>query len=153
MLKKVLLAAALMGSTLANPLSDYKTPLAPREDGETVPDDDACSVFEAAGNNNVEVYATKESMPIDQVCGQGYLDNFRGRCGIISNWGCMFVDENVKKVEEKEKNEDQITGAKMTFHTNSFCSSYDIIAAMAVSSAADGKKPEKCFESPKWMLP
>ncbi|KAJ5185492.1 hypothetical protein N7472_010332 [Penicillium cf. griseofulvum] len=102
------------------------------------------------GYNKVEVYATKESMPIDQVCGQGYLDNFRGRCGVITDWGCKFVDENVDRVEEKEKNEDRITGAKMTFSTDVFCSASDIIAAMGAASAADGKKPSGCVEFKSW---
>ncbi|OQE19221.1 hypothetical protein PENFLA_c019G03579 [Penicillium flavigenum] len=83
-------------------------------------------------------------MPIDQVCGQGYLDNLRGRCGTITDWGCMFVDENVNKVEEKEKNEDQITGAKMTFLTQAFCSASDIIEAIGAASAADGRKSSNC---------
>jgi hypothetical protein len=151
MFSKVLLAAALIGSTFANPLpSDNKTPVARRA---SVPADDACMVKDGLGFNSVEVYATKDSMPIDQVCGQGYLDNFRGRCGTITDWGCMFVDENVNKVEEKEKNEDQVTGAKMTFKTQAFCSSSDIIEAMGAASAADGKKPSRCVESEKWMLP
>jgi hypothetical protein len=149
MFNKVFLAAALIGSTLANPVpSDGNTTLTPRG---IVPSDDACRWKADFGFNRVEIYATKESMPIDQVCGQGYLDNFRGRCGIISNWGCKFVDENMKKVEEKEKNEDRITGAKMSFKTDSFCSASDIIAAMGAASAADGKKPSGCVPSGEWI--
>ncbi|PLN75624.1 hypothetical protein BDW42DRAFT_180359 [Aspergillus taichungensis] len=92
-------------------------------------------------------------MPIDQVCGQGYLDNFRGRCGVISSWGCEFVDRDVKKVEEKEKNEDRIEGAKMTFQTQMFCSQDDIMEAMGAASADNGHKPSECFQSPKFILP
>lgn len=146
MLKTILLAATLMGSTLANPLALHQK-------RATVPEDDACSMVEGFGYNNWQVYATKDSMPIDQVCGQGYLDNFRGRCGVISDWGCEFVDREVNRVEDKEDNEDQIMGAKMTFTTQTFCMPGDIIAAMAVASAADGKKPDECFESDKFMLP
>ncbi|KAJ5503721.1 hypothetical protein N7463_006595 [Penicillium fimorum] len=142
MFNKVLLVAALIGSTIANPLpSDSRDPSARRA---SVPADDACMMNKGDSPQGVEVYATKESMPIDQVCGQGYLDNFRGRCGVITSWGCKFVDENGNKVEEKEKNEEQITGAKMTFKTSAFCTSSDIIAAMGAASAADGKKPSKC---------
>ncbi|PKY06685.1 hypothetical protein P168DRAFT_117252 [Aspergillus campestris IBT 28561] len=154
MLKKVLLAAALMGSTLANPLpSDDKNPLASHQKRTSVPEEDMCSKVDGLASNSWQVYATKSSMPIDQVCGQGYLDNFRGRCGVISSWGCEFVDRDVNKVEEKEKNEDQIMGAKMTFDTQFFCSTDDIIEAMGAASADNGHKPKECFESPKFILP
>lgn len=151
MFNKFLLVAALVGSTFANPLpAGGKASLARRA---SVPADDACMVKDGFGFNSVEVYATKDSMPIDQVCGQGYLDNFRGRCGTITDWGCMFVNENVEKVEDKEDNEDQITGAKMTFKTQVFCDADDIIEAMGAASADDGKKPSSCVESEKWMIP
>ncbi|KXG46783.1 uncharacterized protein PGRI_035290 [Penicillium griseofulvum] len=158
MFNKVLLVAALIGSTLANPVPSDKTKLlnnpkkskADMKLRHHVPADDACIVEGNFGYHSVEVYATKESMPIDQVCGQGYFDNFRGRCGVISNWGCKFVDENVDRVEEKEKNEDRITGAKMTFSTDVFCSASDIIEAMGAASAADGKKPSGCVKNKGW---
>jgi hypothetical protein len=151
MFNKVLLAAVLIGSTVANPLpSEGKTRIAR---GVIVPDGDACIVQDGFGFNQAGAYATKESMPIDQVCGQGYLDNFRGRCGVISDWECVFIDEEGNKVEDKEENEDQIKGAKMTFKTTFDCTSDDVIAAMGAASAADGKKPSQCEESEKWMIP
>lgn len=139
MFSKVLIAAALIGSTLANPLpsDDNGVPITPA---------DACTVTDELVFHSVEAFATKESMPIDQVCGQGYLDNFRGRCGSITDWGCKFVDQNADKVEEKEKNEDQIAGAIMTFKTSLACSATDIREAMGSASAADGKKPYSCDE-------
>jgi hypothetical protein len=83
MFNKVFLAAALIGSTLANPLpSDDNTPVVRRA---SVPANDTCMVEDRVGSKRVEVYATKDSMPIDQVCGQGYLDNFRGGCGTITH--------------------------------------------------------------------
>jgi len=39
----------------------------------------------------------------------------------ITDWQCIFVDESMHRVDEEEKNEDQITGAKMTFKASVFC--------------------------------
>jgi hypothetical protein len=64
----------------------------------------------------------------------------------------FVVDETVNKVEEKEKNEDKIMGAKMTFTTSAFSSASDIMAAMGAASAADGKKPSSCVDSEQWTL-
>ena len=54
-------------------------------------------------------------------CGGGFLDNFRGRCGVISNWGCTFVG-----AEE--------TTAMLYFATSVFCTAYDITAAIGAAS-------------------
>ncbi|KAJ5237945.1 hypothetical protein N7489_008036 [Penicillium chrysogenum] len=72
---------------------------------------------------------------------------------IIRDTSITFVvDETVNKVEEKEKNEDKIMGAKMTFTTSAFSSASDIMAAMGAASAADGKKPSSCVDSEQWTL-
>lgn len=150
--------AALIGSTLANPLpteetttpSPHKANLTPRK---VAPGTDSCIVRDGPGYNTVEIYATKKSMPTSQFCGKGYLDNLRGRCGVITNWECKFVDNDVEKVPHKEKNGDKIKGALMTFKTNVFCSENDIIQAMGAASADHGHKPGSCVTSPPVMIP
>lgn len=150
MFSKALLAASLVESTFANPVpSGSKTPLERRA---SVPDDDACMVKGNFGFNNVEVYAAEESMPIEQVCGQGYLDNARRRCGFIADRKSIFVEENVNRDEEKEKNEGRATSAKMTFKTSVFFFWDDIKEAMCAASAVDGKKQNACTEPEEWTL-
>jgi hypothetical protein len=53
-------------------------------------------------------------------CGAGFLDNFRGRCGAITNWGCNYVDGT--------------TNIVMTFATSDFCTGDDITAAIRAAS-------------------
>ncbi|KAB8338801.1 hypothetical protein FH972_021746 [Carpinus fangiana] len=53
-------------------------------------------------------------------CGAGFLDNFRGRCGDVTSWGCNY-----------EPNTDN---AVMNFITSTFCSPTDISAAISASS-------------------
>jgi hypothetical protein len=65
MFNKVFLAAALIGSTLANPLpSDDNTPVVRRA---SVPANDTCMVEDRVSSKRLEVYATKDSMPIDHL--------------------------------------------------------------------------------------
>lgn len=149
MLKKYLLAATLAGFALANPLPADDNSIARRDD--KVGTEDFCSHEPATWRSMWYVYATKESMPISEECGAGYLDNLRGECGVITNWGCMFHDEDGVKVEEKEKNEDRIKGARMTFETAGTCSGNNIMEAMKVASAV-GKGPDECIDAPEWIL-
>lgn len=51
------------------------------------------------------------------------LDNFRGRCGVITSWGCTWVGA-------------EGTTALMQFWTSAFCTGDDISAAI---KAASGK--------------
>lgn len=52
-------------------------------------------------------------------CGAGFLDNFRGRCGTISNWGCNIGDND---------------SANMNFDTSLFCTAYDITQAILAAT-------------------
>jgi hypothetical protein len=53
-------------------------------------------------------------------CGRGFLDNFRGRCGVITNWGCNAVEPG--------------RAIFMDFLTHAFCTSFDITEAMRAAS-------------------
>ncbi|PGH16529.1 hypothetical protein AJ79_01634 [Helicocarpus griseus UAMH5409] len=151
MLKKFLLVATLAANVLANPLPTNENTIITRRD-DKVGSEDLCAHKPDSMRSQWYVFATKESMPINQRCGAGYLDNLRGECGWVIDWGCKFVDENAKKVEEKEKNEDQIKGAIMTFVTAGTCSGSHIKRAMKVASAAE-KGPDDCINPPDWIVP
>lgn len=49
------------------------------------------------------------------VCGNGCLDNLRGRCGVITSWGC---------------NRNPDGGAHYEFFTDIGCTSYDVTQAI-----------------------
>lgn len=51
----------------------------------------------------------------------GMLDNFRGRCGVITSWGCTWVGASG-------------TTALMQFWTSAFCQGSDISAAIKAAS-------------------
>jgi hypothetical protein len=51
----------------------------------------------------------------------GMLDNFRGRCGVITSWGCTWVGAAG-------------TTALMQFWTSAFCQADDIAAAIKAAS-------------------
>lgn len=61
-------------------------------------------------------------------CGSGFLDNFRGRCGAITDWGCEYVPDTAD--------------AKMSFKTSLFCSDYDI--SQAIKAATNGERDVPC---------
>ncbi|OJD30284.1 uncharacterized protein BKCO1_6300011 [Diplodia corticola] len=48
-------------------------------------------------------------------CGGGCLDNLRGQCGLIVDWGCTRGSDNV---------------AHMTFYTDDFCTPYKVSKAL-----------------------
>ncbi|PGH05601.1 hypothetical protein AJ79_06768 [Helicocarpus griseus UAMH5409] len=153
LLKIILLAVTLIVSAFASPL-----PAKSKSKGEKtkVSPVDSCwrnDSLAGAGARWI-LYANKSSMPPSEKCGQAYLDNMRGRCGVITTWKCDFVDKNGKRVEKKEKkeNEKKIVAAKMTFFTHAFCNPDDALAAMGAASARK-HKPSKCDEPPDWMLP
>ncbi len=52
-------------------------------------------------------------------CGAGFLDNFRGRCGAITDWTCSYEGG---------------TNIYMNFKTSVFCSNEDISSAIAAAS-------------------
>ena len=57
-------------------------------------------------------------------CGRGFLDNFRGRCGVITNWGCTAVEPG--------------RAIYMDFWANAFCEANDI--SEAIGAANGGRK-------------
>ena len=52
-------------------------------------------------------------------CGAGFLDNFRGRCGVITDWTCNIGDDD---------------SANMVFFTSDFCSANDITQAVSAAT-------------------
>lgn len=54
-------------------------------------------------------------------CGAGFLDNFRGRCGVITSWGCNIGDND---------------SANMNFDTTDGCTAFDI--TQAINAATGG---------------
>lgn len=60
-------------------------------------------------------------------CGAGFLDNFRGRCGVITSWGCNIGDND---------------SANMNFDTTIGCTAYDI--TQAINAATGGAVNLNC---------
>ncbi|KAK0516037.1 hypothetical protein JMJ35_002071 [Cladonia borealis] len=57
----------------------------------------------------------------DKSCGEGFLDNLRGRCGVISGWGCGYTGaEN--------------TTAALSFSTVNTCTEWDVTQALLAAS-------------------
>lgn len=52
-------------------------------------------------------------------CGRGFLDNFRGRCGDITDWSCVY---------------DEGSDIFMDFKTSDFCTEQDITDAINAAS-------------------
>lgn len=50
-------------------------------------------------------------------CGSGFLDNLRGRCGVISGWGCNYVGA-------------QGTTAALYFETTEFCTAWESVFSL-----------------------
>lgn len=63
-------------------------------------------------------------------CGSGFLDNFRGRCGAITNWGCDYVPDTAD--------------AKMSFWTSIACTNYDI--TQAIKASTNGERTVDCYD-------
>ena len=55
-------------------------------------------------------------------CGEGFLDNLRGACGVITTWGCQYVGAGGSNT------------ALATFWTTNFCSDTDVTGAVLAAS-------------------
>ena len=64
-------------------------------------------------------------------CGEGILDNLRGRCGVITTWGCQYVGA------------DGSNTALATFWTTNGCSDVDVTDV--VLAASYGKVNVPCL--------
>lgn len=58
---------------------------------------------------------------VDGSCGIGFLDNFRGRCGVVTSWKCDFVGASS-------------TTAWLDFYTSQFCTAWDGTQAIHAAS-------------------
>jgi hypothetical protein len=68
-------------------------------------------------------------------CGGGFLDNFRGRCGVITSWRCKYYSNDGKTVlSDQSTNTAQNKLAVMDFWTSAFCRGSDISAAIGAAS-------------------
>lgn len=66
---------------------------------------------------------------LDWACGRGFLDNFRGRCGVVTSWTCTFVGASG-------------TTAFLDFWTSQGCTAWDGTQAIhAASQGADYNIP------------
>lgn len=54
-------------------------------------------------------------------CGRGFLDNLRGRCGVITSWQCNYVGAAA-------------TTAALAFLTTEGCTEYDVTQAILAAS-------------------
>lgn len=57
----------------------------------------------------------------DSSCGAGFLDNFRGRCGVITSWGCEYIGAD-------------LTTAALWFWTDVACTLDDATQVIAAAS-------------------
>ncbi|KAJ5156265.1 hypothetical protein N7492_009068 [Penicillium capsulatum] len=122
-----------------------------KRDDPKPPANSVCALNEIPATNNWAIYAPLDAVGLDGKCGNHYLNNLRGRCGVITTWKCWHVNKDGKKIDSHDEPKN-VEGAVMTFYTSVFCSSDDVRAAMGASAKNDDK-PDKCSEPAKWMLP
>ena len=96
--------ASGLGSALALPLPrpDLLPTTSPNvqtlSKRDPTPAGNSCS-YDISPAYQWEVYIHNESQyeqnPHHDNCGGGFLDNFRGRCGVITTWTCTYVNPSV----------------------------------------------------------
>ena len=106
---------AIFTSTLATPTLDR------RNDGVV------CKGTAEQGQSAWHVVVNHDSVYDKGPCGQGFLDNFRGWCGDITDWGCDIGPND---------------SANMNFVTSIFCTASNI--AQAISAATSNKVHLDC---------
>ncbi|KAJ5222363.1 uncharacterized protein N7469_008603 [Penicillium citrinum] len=147
LLSNLLTGAALSAIAIASPTN---MGLLARDDPKP-PDYSVCALNEVPATNNWAIYAPLDAVGLDGKCGNHYLNNLRGRCGVITTWECWHVNSDGDHIDSHDEPEN-VEGAVMTFYTSVFCSSDDVMAAMGASAQND-ERPDSCSEPPKWMLP
>ena len=101
---------AMFASTLATPTLNR------RDDGVS------CKGTAYTTENAWTVVVNKDREYDPNNRGGGFLDNLRGRCGVITGWGCDTGAND---------------SANMHFNTTIFCTAYDVTQAI---NAATSKK-------------
>jgi hypothetical protein len=120
----LILGAALLSVTTAIP-TDPSSNLVPRK----VPE--GCSRKAQAVSASWRVVIQNDEKFDVGGCGRGFLDNFRGRCGVVDSFSCDSVKEG-----------DRSTTAVMTFDTTLTCQGED--GTEAIRAASGGQKAPPC---------
>ena len=118
--KTVLSATLIMSTALAMPTIpaevEIPTELAKRANAtnsnDASLDVDLCLVDPSLPAVHWGVLITNDAKYETKGCGRGFLDNFRGRCGVITSWKCRYVGAHA-------------TTALMEFWTSQGCTAWD----------------------------
>ena len=129
--------AAILGSSLPSVLAAPSPPfkaastLARREVPLTDPtyDTNLCYFNDNLPATQWALIVTGDRPRESGGCGEGILDNLRGRCGVITTWGCQYVGA------------DGSNTALATFWTTNGCSDVDVTDVVLAASSGSVNVP------------